>query len=76
LRFETDTAVDTGATIKSGDNEVGRVTSSVYSPKLGSVIALAYVRYEHLEPETNVMVNGMKATVTELPFIRGSWYGD
>jgi len=40
------------------------VTSATVSPKLGS-IGLGYVRYEYVN----------NATVTELPFIRGSWYG-
>ena len=51
------------------------VTSAVVSPKAGN-IGLGYVRYELMEPGTNVIVdNDINATVTELPFIRGSWYG-
>lgn len=51
------------------------VTSAVVSPKAGN-IGLGYVRYEQIEPGTNVIVdNEINATVTELPFIRGSWYG-
>ena len=51
------------------------VTSAAVSPRLGS-IGLGYVRYEHIEPGTDVIVDDdVKATVTELPFIRGSWYG-
>jgi folate-binding protein YgfZ len=51
------------------------VTSAVVSPKAGN-IGLGYVRYEFVEPGTNVTVdNEINATVTELPFIRGSWYG-
>ena len=49
------------------------VTSAVVSPQVGN-IALGYVRYESIEPGTNVDVDGIEATVTELPFIRGSWY--
>jgi len=50
------------------------VTSAAVSPKLGH-IGLGYVRYEHIEPGTNVNVDDdVQATVTELPFIRGSWY--
>lgn len=77
LRFETDRRIETGAIIKSTDDaEIGRVTSGVVSPQVGS-IALGYVRYEHLAPETNVLVDDdIKATVTELPFIRGTWYQD
>lgn len=50
------------------------ITSAVVSPKLGS-IGLGYVRYEFIEPGTNVLLDNVNATVTELPFIRGSWYG-
>lgn len=51
------------------------VTSAVVSPKAGN-IGLGYVRYEQIEPGTNVIVDDdITATVTELPFIRGSWYG-
>jgi len=50
------------------------VTSAAVSPKLGN-IGLGYVRYESIEPGTKVIVdNEIEATVTELPFIRGSWY--
>lgn len=54
--------------------EIGRVTSATYSPKLESHIALGYVRYEHLNPGTKVKAGDVTGTVTELPFVRGSWY--
>lgn len=51
------------------------VTSAAVSPTVGN-IGLGYVRYEAIEPGTTVLLdNEIKATVTELPFIRGSWYG-
>ena len=50
------------------------VTSAAVSPKVGN-IGLGYVRYEQVEPGTNVIVDDdVQATVTELPFIRGGWY--
>ena len=49
------------------------VTSAAVSPKLGN-IGLGYVRYESIEPGSTVVVDGINTTVTELPFIRGSWY--
>lgn len=72
LRFETERQVETGAIIKSTDGkEIGRVTSTTISPKVGS-IGLAYVRYEFLDAGTKVLVDdGISATVTELPFIHG-----
>jgi folate-binding protein YgfZ len=64
MRFETDRQIDPGTTIKSIDNqEIGRVTSAVISPRLGS-IGLGYVRYEHLAEGTRVVVgDGIDATV-------------
>lgn len=71
LRFETNDKIGAGMIIKSGDKEIGRVTSAVVSPKLGTSIALGYVRYEYLAPGTEVLVDDrFKATVSELPFIR------
>ena len=70
LRFETDAQVEPGAIINSTENqEIGRVTSAVISPRLGS-IGLGYVRYEHLAEGTRVVVSdGIDAIVTALPFV-------
>ncbi len=70
LRFEIDTQVESGAIISSTENqEIGRVTSAVISPRMGS-IGLGYVRYEHLAEGTRVVVSdGIDATVTGLPFV-------
>lgn len=77
LRFENDGAIESGSVIKSTDDkEIGRVTSSAFSPKLQTTIGLGYVRYEHLAPGTLLVVNGLPATTHELPFVRGSWYED
>jgi glycine cleavage system T protein len=67
-----------GASIKSTDDkDIGRITSAAYSPHLGQIIALAYVKYDYLTPGTTVKVAGsdteVAAQVTELPFVRGSW---
>ncbi len=52
--------------------EIGRVTSSVRSPRLGTAIGLAYVRRGNQEPGTRIEVeaNGVRhdAEVTALPF--------
>lgn len=51
------------------------VKSAAVSPKAG-YIGLGYVRHEFVTPGTEVAVdNETTATVIELPFIRGSWYG-
>ena len=70
LRFESDAQIESGAVIKSTENrEIGRVTSAVVSPRLGS-IGLGYVRYEQLAEGTRLVVgDGIDATVTGLPFV-------
>jgi folate-binding protein YgfZ len=76
LRFETDRRIEPGTILKAEGKEIGRVTSTAVSPKVGS-IGLGYVRYEYLDAGTKVFVDDeISATVTELPFIRGSWYQD
>ena len=64
LRFQTDQQIEPGAIIMSKENqEIGRVTSAVISPRLGS-IGLGYVRYEHVAEGTAVVVgDGIEATV-------------
>jgi folate-binding protein YgfZ len=62
--LKADRPLETGASIRS----------AAVSPKVGN-IGLGYVRYESIEPGTEVVLdNEIKATVAELPFIRGSWY--
>jgi tRNA-modifying protein YgfZ len=71
LRFATDRQIEPGAILKADGKEIGRVTSTAVSPKLGS-IGMGYVRYEYLDPGTEILVNDeIGATVTELPFIHG-----
>ena len=64
LRFETDQQIEPGAVIRSTENqEIGRVTSAVISPRRGS-IGLGYVRYEYLAEGTRVVVgDGIEAIV-------------
>jgi folate-binding protein YgfZ len=76
LQFETDQKIDAGTVVRSKENkEIGRVTSAVFSPGLNKTIGLGYVRYEYLTPGTIISIdNNIAGTVSELPFIRGSWY--
>ena len=77
LAFDSNEKVEPGTTLHSADGkEIGRVTSFAFSPKLETAIALGYVRYEYLRPGTELNVGSReeRAIVTELPFIRGSWY--
>jgi folate-binding protein YgfZ len=70
------------ARIKSRDEEreVGRITSTVYSPELQKQIALGIVRYDHLTAGTEVRIFAgdellSTARVTDVPFVKGSWHG-
>ena len=64
--------------ISSDGKEIGRLTSSAFSPRLDRAIALGYLKYDYLAAGTEVKVatpeNETSATVAELPFVRGSWY--
>ena len=62
-----------GCKILSAEKEIGRITSSTYSPALGSAFALGYVHRDHRAQGTQVLVRHdeellVSATVTELPF--------
>lgn len=77
IKFNQPGKVEPGAVIKSMDNkEIGRVTSSTYSPHLGHTVALGYLKYDYLTPDTSVKVlagdKELLAQVTELPFVRGT----
>jgi len=75
IKFGNAEKVEAGAAIKSEDNkEIGRLTSSTYSPHLGRTIALGYLKYDYLTLQTGVkIIDGDKeipAQVAELPFER------
>jgi folate-binding protein YgfZ len=71
LKVQGEGAVPHGARVLRDDGEVGQVTSSVVSPRLGT-IALAYVRRGNQEPRTAVVVEtaagNRPAEVVSLPF--------
>lgn len=74
IKFGKAVKVEAGAAIKSvDDKEIGRLTSSTYSPHLGHTIALGFVKYDYLTPETTVRVTSergeLEARVTVLPFV-------
>jgi folate-binding protein YgfZ len=52
-----------GAKLTSGDKPAGEITSAAYSPGLGKVAALAYVRVEFERPGTELQSGGEKAMV-------------
>ncbi|MDQ3666762.1 MAG: aminomethyltransferase family protein [Acidobacteriota bacterium] len=77
LFFDRAMRLDKDLKIKSADDkEIGRITSHTFSPHLGCTIALGYVKYDYLAPDTEVRVTSshgdLPARVAELPFVRGS----
>jgi glycine cleavage system aminomethyltransferase T len=75
LKFAQAVKVEAGATIKSmDDKEIGRLTSTTYSPHLGRTIGLGYLKYDYLTPDTNVRIiaggEEFPAEVTGLPFVK------
>ena len=58
-----------GAAIRSGDREIGAVTSSTRSPALGRPIALGYVQRDFVEPGTAVTIGDASAQVVATPFV-------
>jgi len=61
--------VPAGATVRSADREIGRVTSAAMSPALDRPIALAYLHRDFLQPGTPVSVDDRPAVVSALPFV-------
>ena len=62
--------------VKSGDREVGRVTSGAFSPKLDAPVAMAYVQRDFIAPGTVVAIDGRPAVVSALPFDRSEEHRD
>lgn len=64
--------------VASEGKEIGRVTSSAFSPRLDRAIALGYLKYDYLAAGTELKVatpeSETNATVADLPFVRGSWH--
>jgi len=62
-----------GDKIHSEGKEIGRVTSSVFSPKIGRPIALGYVHRDYLETGTTVSIERneerIAGIITALPFV-------
>jgi len=69
LRFQSDVVPPAGARIRTGDREIGEVTSSTRSPALQAPIALGYVHRDFVEPGTKVAVEGATAEVVTVPFV-------
>jgi aminomethyltransferase len=70
-----------GAKVLSRDDkEIGRVTSSTFSPRLDRTVVLGYLKYDYLAPGTQMKVyvdeTEFAGEVAELPLIRGGWYSN
>jgi len=52
-----------GTKLKSGDADSAEIASAVYSPTLGKVAALAYVRTQFAEPGTEMLLRDARAVV-------------
>lgn len=72
--FDQPARVAAGMIINSLDGkEVGRITSTTYSPHLGRTIALAFLKYDYIAADTKLKIvaagEEVEAQVTELPFV-------
>jgi folate-binding protein YgfZ len=73
LTFSSEVPVPAAGTpIRSGDREIGAITSAVLSPALQHPIAMGYVHRDFVEPGTQVTVlaadQAAQAVVVSLPF--------
>ena len=66
--------------LSTDDKEIGRLTSSTFSPRLDRTVALGYLKYDYLAPGTQMKVHvdetEFAGEVAELPLIRGGWYSN
>jgi folate-binding protein YgfZ len=68
--------VQPGATIHQGSHQIGKVTSSIFSPDMDSAVALGYVQRDSFAPGKWVTVqdreNGIPAALCALPIRKPS----
>jgi folate-binding protein YgfZ len=69
LKVDGAEPLPTGTKVLSNGEEVGHTASSVWSPLLQSVIALAYLKRGSQDAGTVVDAAGNQAVVTTLPFV-------
>jgi tRNA-modifying protein YgfZ len=63
VRIEGDVVPEVGAKLVLGEKEVGEVVSALWSPGLGKVVAMAYMRTDAANPGTEVQWNSHAAQV-------------
>jgi folate-binding protein YgfZ len=83
ITFDRDAEPHADLSVRSSaeGREVGRITSTVFSPRLRRRVALAVIKYDSLTSGTELKVFSGEvelcaAQVAELPLVRGSWYAD
>lgn len=64
LRIAGDEAPQPGTKLKRAEADAGEITSAVYSPRLGEIAALGYVRTEVLNDRPELTANGLVARLT------------
>jgi len=69
LRFFSDEAPASGTKLLRDGNEIGIVTSTAFSPRLGQPIGLGYLRREHSAIGTRMDASGIPAEVIEPPLL-------
>ena len=63
LEIDADEPPVSGTKLKSGEADAAEIASAVYSPALGKLVALAYVRTQFAEPGTEIMLGNAPARV-------------
>jgi folate-binding protein YgfZ len=63
LEIDSTAAPPAGTKLKIGDSDAAEIVSAVYSPSLGKVAALAYVRTQHAEAGTQLSLDSKAARV-------------
>lgn len=64
LRIDAAEPPPAGTKLSANDAEVGEITSAAFSPALGKVVALAYVRAQFAAPHTALTAAGAHAITT------------
>ena len=65
IEIESTDAPAAGTKLQLGESNVGEITSAVFSPALGKVAALAYVRVEHAKPGEELFLGDSSARVVK-----------
>ncbi|SRR5579864_1812630 len=66
VEIDSSEAPEPDTRLFQGDQDVGKMTSAVFSPALGKVVGMAYLRRELAEPGTALTINGKAAVVRAL----------